>query len=302
MKKYVTIDIGGTSIKHGVIQDTLQLITTDETDTQAQKGGPHIVQTVLSIIQEYQKLHVIDGICISTAGMVDIQRGEIVYAAPLIPDYAGTAWKQIIQQKIGLACEVENDVNCAGLSEYHIGAARGASSCLCLTIGTGIGGCFITHGAILHGQSYSACEIGHLQMFDTEFQKLASTTALVQNIAQKKKCAATSLNGKIIFNLAKQGDADCIQAIDKMIDILGYGIANLCYCFNPETIVLGGGIMAEQSYLETRIRAALDRHLIPYVAQHTRITFAKNKNHAGLLGAYIHFMAQQKGGVGHDAI
>ncbi len=300
--KYITIDIGGTSIKHGIIQDNLQLITTGETETQAQKGGSHIVQTILTLIQNYRKQHTISGICISTAGMVDVKQGMIVYAAPLIPNYTGTAWKLIIQQQTGLPCEVENDVNCAGLSEYHMGAARGAASSLCLTIGTGIGGCFIVNGTVLRGQSYSACEIGHLKMFDTEFQKLAATTALVQNVAQKKNCPAESLNGKIIFDLAKNGDSDCIQAIDNLVDILGYGIANLCYCFNPEVVVLGGGIMAEKPYLETRIRTAIDRHLIPYVAQHTRLAFAQNKNHAGLLGAYIHFQSQQKGGAEHDAI
>lgn len=296
MNHTVVIDIGGTSIKHGILQNNLQFAQTDETPTNAQEGGPHIVQTVLEIIRQYQAQYDILRVCLSTAGMVDTTHGVIVYADPLIPNYTGTNWKQTIEQQCGLPCEVENDVNCAGLSEYYIGAAKDASIALCVTVGTGIGGCLLIDGKVIHGISYSAGEFGHMLLSGTEFQKLGAASVLVANVAEKKNCPAAALNGKTIFEMAKQGDGDCIQAIDQMAKVLGTGLANLCYCFNPEVIVLGGGIMAEQVYLESRIRTAMDSILIPYVAQHTRLAFAQNGNRAGMLGAYFHFIQQQKGG------
>lgn len=297
MNHYIVIDIGGTSIKHGILQEDLQFAATGETPTQAQKGGPHILQTVLRQITQYQAQYPVCGVCISTAGMVDTQRGVIVYAAPLIPNYTGIAWKETIERETGLPCEVENDVNCAGLAEYHNGAAKGAHIALCITVGTGIGGCVLIDGTVLHGSGYSAGEVGHMQLDGTEFQKLAAASILVSQVAKKKDCSTTALDGKRIFAMAKQGDADCIAAIDQMTEALGCGLANLCYCLNPDTIVLGGGIMAEQDYLRPRIRKSLDDHLIPYVASHTSLAFAHNQNKAGMLGAYFHFMQKQKGGV-----
>lgn len=82
---------------------------------------------------------------------------------------------------------------------------------------------------------------------------------------------------------------DCIRAIDEIVDVLGMGIANICYVINPEVVVLGGGIMAQKEYLYERIRKSLDKYLIPSVASHTRLAFAENKNQAGMLGAFYHF-------------
>ena len=299
MNHYIVIDIGGTSIKHGILQEDLQFVITSETPTEAQKGGQHILQTVLQLILHYRMQYSVCGVCISTAGMVDIKHGVIVYADPLIPDYTGIAWKETVERNFGLPCEVENDVNCAGLSEYHAGVACGASIALCLTVGTGIGGCLLIDGKIIHGTSYSAGDFGHMLLYGTEFQKLGAASVLVSTVAKKKNCPAAKFNGKIIFEMARQGDTDCVEAIDQMAETLGCGIANLCYCINPEIIVLGGGIMAEQDYLENRIRTAMDSYLIPYVAQNTRLAFAQNKNHAGMLGAYFHFIQQQKAGDTH---
>lgn len=294
MNRYIVIDIGGTSIKHGVLQEDLQFAITGETPTQAQKGGPHILQTVLGQIRQYQTQYPVCGVCISTAGIVDTQQGVIAYSAPLIPNYTGIAWKETIEQEIGLPCEVENDVNCAGLSEYHTGAAKGAHIAICVTVGTGIGGCVLIDGTVIHGTGYSTGEFGHMQIGASEFQKLAAASVLVSRVAERKDCPAAELDGKRIFALAKQGDTDCIQAIDQMTETLGCGLANICYCLNPDVIVLGGGIMAEQDYLRTRIRKSLDSHLVSYVARHTHLAFAHNQNKAGMLGAYFHFINQQK--------
>lgn len=74
-----------------------------------------------------------------------------------------------------------------------------------------------------------------------------------------------------------------------MVDILGMGIANICYVINPEVVVLGGGIMAQKDFLESRLKQSLKKYLIPSVAEHTRLAFAENQNQAGMLGAFYNF-------------
>ena len=91
------------------------------------------------IVEVYREEYQPEGICISTAGMVDCEKGKITYAAPLIPNYTGTEIKKTLEDLYGIPCEVENDVNCAGLAEHFAGASKGSSISLCLTIGTGIG-------------------------------------------------------------------------------------------------------------------------------------------------------------------
>ena len=80
---------------------------------------------------------------------------------------------------------------------------------------------------------------------------------------------------------------------DEMTDVLGQGIANICYVLNPEVVVLGGGIMAQEDYLKGRVEKAVEKYLIPSIADHTRIAFARHKNDAGMLGAFYHFMQRQ---------
>ena len=92
MKKYISIDIGGTAIKYGIVSENAEVLLKKEMKTEAQKGGPAILEKVIGIVEEL-KGEADAGVCISTAGMVDIEKGEIFYSAPLIPNYIGTAFK-----------------------------------------------------------------------------------------------------------------------------------------------------------------------------------------------------------------
>lgn len=295
MKQYICIDIGGTSIKHGIIQEDGKFLTTGELPTEAmEKGGPGILEKIQKTAENYVNNYQPQGICISTAGMVDCEEGKITYAAPLIPHYTGTEIKKTMEARFSLPCEVENDVNCAGLAEYYAGAARGAKISVCLTVGTGIGGAIIIDGQVFHGFSGSGCEIGYMHLPGGEFQDLGASSILVKKTAQYKKISLDSINGKYVFEHAKNGDEDCIRAIDEMTDVLGMGIANICYVLNPEVVVLGGGIMAQKEYLGEKIQKSLEKYLLPSVASHTRLAFAENQNQAGMLGAYYHFRTRQE--------
>ncbi|WP_394884430.1 ROK family protein [Clostridium butyricum] len=294
MKFYVSIDIGGTSIKHGILDENIKFITSGEVATEAQKGGKNILEKVINIVSEYKKEYNLSGICISTAGMVDCEKGEIIHASDLIPNYTGTQIKKTLEDIFSIPCEVENDVNCAGLAEYFSGSAKGSSISLCLTIGTGIGGSIIINDKVFHGFSGSACEVGYMNMFKGKFEDLGATSILVKKVAKLKNCSENDIDGKLIFEMAKNNDEDCIKAIDEMVDVLGMGIANICYVINPEVVVLGGGIMAQKDYLYDKIRLSLDKYLIPTISSKTKLEFAKNQNKAGMLGAYYNFISIHK--------
>lgn len=293
VKQYICIDIGGTSIKYGVIKEDGTFLTTNEMPTEAlEYGGAGIVKKIKTIIETYKADYEVVGVCVSTAGMVDCEQGKITYASPLIPNYTGTEIKKIVEETYHLPCEVENDVNCAGLAEYYAGSAKGSSSSLCLTIGTGIGGSIVLNGNVWHGFSGSGCEVGYMHLPNGEFQDLGASSILVKKVAEWKQVESSSINGKYVFEQAKNGDEDCIRAIDEMVDVLGMGIANICYVLNPEVIVLGGGIMAQKEYLYEKIQASLHKYLLPSIAEKTKLTFAKNQNQAGMLGAFYHFKSR----------
>lgn len=289
MKKYVSIDIGGTAIKYGLLSEKGEILRRSERKTESYKGGPSILKKAVEITRNFCKTEEISGICISTAGMVDTKKGAIFHAAPLIPNYTGINFKKTLEEKFKVPCEVENDVNCAGLAEFVSGAAMGSKSSLMLTIGTGIGGSLILDGKVFHGFSGSACEVGYMHMLGSDFQTLGAASILTRKVAEWKNERTETWNGYYIFEEAKKGDELCIRAIDEMCDVLGLGIANICYVINPEVVVLGGGIMAQEEFLKKRIENAVDKYLIPSIASKTRIAFAKHRNDAGMLGAFYHF-------------
>ena len=294
MKNYVCIDIGGTSIKYGVINEELDFLVTNEMDTEAKKGGENILNKIIEIVTMYKDDYKIDGICISTAGMVDCEKGEIIHSSSLIPNYTGTKIKSVIEEKFNIQCEVENDVNCAALAEHFAGGAKGSNISLCLTIGTGIGGAIIVNNEVYHGAFGSGGEVGYMNMMGSTFQDLGASSVLVKKVAKMKGISEKDINGKYIFDKAKKGDIECVKAIDELIEVLGQGIANICYIINPEVVVLGGGIMAQKEYLYDKIRSSMDKNLIPFIGNKTRLEFAVNKNRAGMLGSYFNFRNMQK--------
>ncbi len=294
MKTYVAIDIGGTDIKYGLVDEEGNIQESFSTQTQAWLGGPHVARKAVDIAVTYMRKEDISGVGISTAGMVDIEEGKIFYSGPQIPDYAGVKLKALLEEACGVPCEVENDVNCAGLAESIAGAGKGMDSVVCLTIGTGIGGCYVEKGQVLHGSLGSAMEVGYLKIRGEDFQDLASTTAMTEWVAREKGESKEEWSGRNIFKAAKAGDAVCISGIDRMCDVLGEGIANLCYVLNPSAVILGGGVMQQKEYLEPRLQAAMEKYLLPSIAERTKLSVAWFGNEAGMLGAYHHFRLMQQ--------
>lgn len=281
-------------IKYGIINENHEIEEYHHCETEADKGGKHLLDKIKKMVQKEQERMMLYGICISTAGIVDAKKGKIIYANDSIPDYTGMNVKEILEIECGIPCEVENDVNCAGLSEQFYGAALGSKVTVCLTIGTGIGGCILIEGKIFGGFSNSAGEVGYMKMGDEDFQTRASTKAMVNEVNTIKGYQGKEqLNGQQIFDLAKSGDEDCKNAIARMCEILGHGISTICCVVNPEVVVLGGGIMKQQEYLQPLLQMSLEKYLVEPIRKHVKLAFAQNGNQAGMMGAYFNFQRRQ---------
>lgn len=289
MKEYISIDIGGTFIKYGLINENGEILEKHELATEANKGGKQILEKTLKIVGDYKNNHQVEGVAISTAGMVDTKNGSIRYASELIPGYTGINFKDPIKEKFDLPCYVENDVNCAGLAEYKSGAGKDSEVALILTIGTGIGGCAIINGEVYHGVSGSAMEIGYMNMQNSTFETLASAKTLVEKVADLNGENVEDWDGKKVFDLAKNGDEICIKAINEMCEVLAIGIANMVYVLNPDTVILGGGIMAQGEYLYEKIDKNLEKYLEKPLYDAVSLKFASQQNAAGMLGAFYNF-------------
>lgn len=293
--KILALDIGGTAIKYGVFDSTTTKIgNVLEKETPRSETTNYIMETVIQIVKEVKETHDIQGIAVSTAGVVDPQTGHIVFAGPTIPNYTNTAIKQIIEETFHIPCEVENDVNCAALGEWWQGAGQGSESLVCVTIGTGVGGAVILNGALWHGSAFSAGEIGYLPISNGKaLQDEASATALVAAYSDLSGIPREDLNGKIIFEHAKAGEAKAIKAIDNMLTALNQGLLAVTYLISPDTIIIGGGVAVQKEYLEEKIASKLKKGLVSTRMLPEEIKCAELGNSAGMLGAVYHFQQKQ---------
>ena len=295
MKHYMCFDIGGTSVKFGVAGESGALLHKGEIpNVITQKGVAGLVESLASVTEQYQQEYSLYGIAVSTAGVVDPEKGLILYAPKYFPGYPGTALGECLEKRCGLPCKVENDVNAAALGEYWLGAGRGAKSLFCITVGTGIGGCALLDGRVIHGAACFGGEAG-LQHITPEctWEEMASTRALIRNVAKAKGIPETVLDGRKIFALALDGDKEAATAIARQMDDLVTGIANICYILNPERIIVGGGIAAQEAYLYPLLDTALRDKLFPLVYEKLTLRFAALQNDAGMLGALYNFLMRQ---------
>ena len=300
MMYYICIDIGGTSIKYGVLSEKGEIFIDGTVSTKVTEKENFILSDVKKLIRnildEYRNYE-IKGICVSTAGVVNPEKGEIAYAGPTIPKYTGTKIKEELEKEFSISCEVENDVNCAGLGEYWKGAGKGSKSMVCLTIGTGVGGSVILDGKLLNGIGYTAGEIGYMDVNGNYIQNIASSKYLVEKVQKEKvekEGITDAITGVDIFELAKKGDEICIAGINEIISNLAVGVRNIIYLLNPEVIVIGGGITAQKEYLEEKIRKEVNDGMISDMFRKTRIELAQQGNQAGLLGALYNFLNKNK--------
>lgn len=287
----LAFDIGGTTIKVDVYDETgmsLGLFSEQATQIDLAQGCNRILEQVLRIVSDYQEQVSLDGVAISTAGVVDSDSGKVIYAGYTIPDYAGTDFVTAIGERFQLPVSVENDVNCAALAETWKGAATACKSAVMVTIGTGIGGSLIYEGKVIAGRAFTAGEVGYLPLGRKDWQTEASASSLV-----KRYQAASGLEhqtGKTFFAAVDKGDKLALGVLDQYLDALSQGLLVLSYTFNPEVLILGGGILARSDLLLKPLLDKLrekveDERFLP-----GEVVAASLGNEAGRLGAVANFI------------
>jgi len=305
----ISFDIGGTSIKYGLVDSNGMMIYKSKTPSNASFGAGSLMQTIVYLISEivtYNKENNIIGIGIASAGQIDSVNGRIIYATPNIPEYTSMNVKNIMESKFGLITCVENDVNAMAIGEIWIGAGKGKKNILCISVGTGIGGSIISNGIVEHGVNGISGEIGHMIIKHNGlacncgnkgcYEQYASATALVRNyrkiIRGKSYMPGFSfikdkhqIDSQMIFQLARNGDKLAQNAVDQFISYLGTGLVSLIHILNPELIILGGGVSNEGEYLSDKVYEYVNKHVMPSFMDNLKIITASLGNDAGVIGA-----------------
>lgn len=289
--KIIGIDIGGTTIKADLYDDfgtSLNQFKEIETIIDYNLGTNQILNQVCDLIGEYILNYSIDGVGISTAGVVNANTGEIIYAGYTIPGYIGVNFTSEIEKRFGLSTFVENDVNCAALGELWKGQAKDKKNVVMVTIGTGIGGSIIINGQIVNGFNYTAGEVGYIPVGNSDWQSKASTTALIH--LYQKKSLKTNQTGRTFFTDLSSGDKVAKETFEIFVENLTKGLLTISYLLNPEIIILGGGILAKKDILLPEIQSSLAKNAMDNRFLPKNVVAATLGNEAGRIGAVKNFL------------
>ena len=289
--KIIGIDIGGTTIKADLYDDfgtSLNHFKEIETIIDYDLGTNQILNQVCDLIGEYILNYSIDGVGISTAGVVNANTGEIIYAGYTIPGYIGVNFTSEIEKRFGLSTFVENDVNCAALGELWKGQAKDKKNVVMVTIGTGIGGSIIVNGQIVNGFNYTAGEVGYIPVGNSDWQSKASTTALIH--LYQKKSLKTNQTGRTFFTDLSSGDKVAKETFEIFVENLTKGLLTISYLLNPEILILGGGILAKKDILLPEIQSSLAKNAMDNRFLPNNVVAATLGNEAGRIGAVKNFL------------
>ncbi|MGJ9456966.1 ROK family glucokinase [Oceanobacillus sp. CF4.6] len=304
----IGIDIGGTSVKIGIIENNGAILKKWEIPTNISNGGMAIVNDIwLSVREKVDSLNLnntsIIGIGVGAPGFINAETG-FVYEAVNI------GWKNFdlanqLKEKSGLPVFVENDANIAVLGENWTGAGNQAQNLIAITLGTGVGGGIIANGSILSGENGMAGELGHIHVEENGYacncgnrgclETVTSATGIVRQAIEKIEAFPASLLGetykknkritsKDVFELAKNGDSISNSIIKNTADILGRVIANMGVIINPSKVLIGGGVSTAGDQLIDEIRIAFEKHALPRVIEACEIKAAHLGNDAGIIG------------------
>ncbi len=291
MRTFAALDIGGTFIKYGKVNEKGEAADRAETPTEAHKGAEDLLKRICDVIGSLLKSNAdIDGIGISTAGIVDSDNGTIVYANDNFPGYAGAKIKETIEKKFNIAVLVNNDVNSAALAELWVGSARGRKTFFCMTVGTGIGGAIVIDGRLYRGMNFMAAEIGYQNKTGNGcyYENRASVSALIDMVKTKLR-PDENIDGISIFKNINAGVAVYNEIFERWTDELCAGIANVICTFDPGLVLIGGGV-SKQKILIDAIRKKLAVLLPPVFAEGTTICATGCGNDAGMIGSVYEFI------------
>ncbi|ARO61252.1 MULTISPECIES: ROK family protein [Bacillus] len=292
MKEYIAFDIGGTQIKYGIVSEIGRVLKHKTVATEIHLGGEQIIQKLIYVSKKIMNEHTIAGIGISTSGIVDINKGIVTGGADHIPGYSTIPIIDRLQEILKVPVSIDNDVNCAAFGEKWNGSGREKDNFIMLTLGTGIGGAIFIDGKLYRGHSFSAGEWGNMLIEGKTFEEVASIAGLIRLVSKYK--GKGEWNGKRIFELYDKGDREVAQAVGIFFKHLAIGISNLAYIFNPETIIIGGGITDRGNEFLKEVKEEVSKYLNQEIYNNCEIELAQNGNCAGMIGAIYHFLHHHK--------
>lgn len=311
-KKIIGIDLGGTSVKFGILTEEGEVQDKWSIETSILDEGSHIVPDIIESINHRLDLYKLDksefaGIGMGSPGSVDLEKCTVIGAYNL-------NWKTLqevgkpITAGTGLPFAIDNDANVAALGERWLGAGENQPDVVFITLGTGVGGGIIANGEMIHGVAGAGGEIGHIVVvpengFDCTcgskgcLETVASATGVVRVARQMAEeyegdsnvkaqiDNGESVSSKDIFEAAEAGDNFALHVVDKVSMYLGLACGNLGNTLNPDSIVIGGGVSAAGEFLRKRVEDYFMKFTFPTVQKTTKIKLATLGNDAGIIGA-----------------
>lgn len=303
--RYLGIDVGGTAVKIGIVDDQGAVLCKDSYAVDFDGYKTPILDTVLKSTDTFlagqgMTAEEIAAVGISATGQIDTLRGVVIGSAGHIQNWLGAEVKSAFEEKYGKRTAVINDANAVALGEQWVGRAAGYRNVVVVTIGTGVGGGVIVDGHLLSGKLGIAGELGHFMINnDGEpcscgnrgcYERYASMSALVRKV----KAALPELglplkeedvNGKSIFQWYWKRETGIAGIVDAWIGTIADGLIGLTHIFNPEIILIGGGVSKEGERFLNLVREKVLKGVMPRFADGLVIEATSLGNDAGLVGA-----------------
>lgn len=294
------IDVGGTNVKLGLIDDTGLIIARSRLAAKDYIADPAgliqaMAESMIDLLSRHQiNVRYVKGIGIGLPGLVDPVKGLVIFL-PNMPGWKNIALKKEMERRLSVPVFLDNDVNVITLGEWRFGAGAGARDMIGITLGTGVGGGLILNGALYRGPGFAAGELGHIPVNmkgpKCGCPSFACLEAYVGNARLQKRGEALLRRKNIaledIFALAKAGDERALRFWDEAGEYIGSALVGVVNMLNPSRIVIGGGVSHNARFLFPAIRRQIRSRAMPVQAKMTKVVRAKLGDDAGLIGARV---------------
>lgn len=313
-KVYAGIDIGGTNIKFGLVDDQGKVLYKEQRPTVAEKGADALLHLVANIgerllLHAAEEEHDVRWLGVGTPGTVDFKTGQVVGLSPNIPGWQGTPLGEFLRERLNLPVWVDNDVNCVALAEHRFGAGIGYDSIVCVAVGTGVGGGVIINGRLWRGATFAAGEFGHMAISLNGpvcgcgqtgcIEAYCASPAIIERARKKLEGGLTPVfedvtNGdeegltiKKIFAAARKKDKIAIEVVEETARYLATGLAGVVNLLNPSLVVIGGGVADGGAGFVETVAAEVKKRAFESATAGLRVVKATLGNQAGFIGAGI---------------
>jgi glucokinase len=301
----VGVDLGGTSIKYALVDLDGRIYHESQRVTNSEAQSSDILKNIKDAIVEMKNYahnlgYPIAAVGLGSPGCVDFKTGFLMGASPNFRHWKNVPIAEKLRSMVNLPVFVDNDANLMALGEARYGAGIGAKNIICITVGTGIGGGIIIDGKLYRGFASAGAELGHMSIVADGLpcncggkgclEQYASASAIIRTFKKYSSHDASknedkTLDVKYIFELYKKGDSTAAKAIKECTHYLGIGLANFINIFNPELIIVGGGVAEAGNVFINMLREVAFAYAMDKPKENVKIVPAKLGNKAGFLGA-----------------